>query len=292
MDCNSLLQYILEDVRQYAGTRRFVKAGLVERMAVKKVSPVVLHPNPDDEFSMADIGPNMSIVSRYTEMIQYNIDYELPVFEEPIVVEKMLPDGYMILNGHHRWAAALQSGTGKVRIQVINVTHDEDIYRMLKSSQSDKRVILDLDEIVFAGEGDPTEPLGFPYNKIFTCRMKLGMAAFLDALKKRGYDIWAFTASEHSEKYFNYFFEAHRIKITGVVNCINQKKAARVKENKQMASAFAKKYNQTLTLLKDSMIYVKAKNYEVIEIDAYGAAKELLDQIDRVERLYATDCEG
>lgn len=204
----------------------------------------------------------------------------------------MLPDGYMILNGHHRWAAALQSGTGKVRIQVVNVTHDEDIYRMLKSSQSDKRVILDLDEIVFAGEGDPTEPLGFPYNKIFTCRMKLGMAAFLDALKKRGYDIWAFTASEHSEKYFNYFFEAHRIKITGVVNCINQKKAARVKENKQMASAFAKKYNQTLTLLKDSMIYIKDKNYEVIEIDAYGAANELLDQIDRVESLYATDCEG
>lgn len=76
MDCNSLLQYILEDVRQYAGTRRFVKAGLVERMAVKKVSPDVLHPNPDDEFSMADIGPNMSIVSRYAEMIQYNIDYE------------------------------------------------------------------------------------------------------------------------------------------------------------------------------------------------------------------------
>lgn len=56
MYCNSLLQYVQEDVRKYAGTRRFVKAGLVERMAVKKVSPDVLHPNPDDETVVANNG--------------------------------------------------------------------------------------------------------------------------------------------------------------------------------------------------------------------------------------------
>ena len=29
------------------------------------------------------------------------------LLEDPIVVEKVHPDGYMILNGHHRWAASM-----------------------------------------------------------------------------------------------------------------------------------------------------------------------------------------
>ncbi|MBP3241914.1 MAG: ParB N-terminal domain-containing protein [Oribacterium sp.] len=33
---------------------------------------------------------------------------------DPIIVEKMYPDGYMILNGHHRWAAATRLGLKKV----------------------------------------------------------------------------------------------------------------------------------------------------------------------------------
>ena len=29
---------------------------------------------------------------------------------EPIIVQRTKPEGYMILNGHHRWAAAVQTG--------------------------------------------------------------------------------------------------------------------------------------------------------------------------------------
>ena len=31
-------------------------------------------------------------------------------WEEPLIVEKVHPEGYMLLNGHHRWAAALKTG--------------------------------------------------------------------------------------------------------------------------------------------------------------------------------------
>jgi len=41
-------------------------------------------------------------------------------FEEPIMVAKMDHGDYMIVNGHHRWAAAIKVGLDKVRVIVVN----------------------------------------------------------------------------------------------------------------------------------------------------------------------------
>ena len=44
----------------------------------------------------------------------------MDIFDEPVIVHKMQPDGYLILNGHHRWAAALKTGLDKIRAEIIN----------------------------------------------------------------------------------------------------------------------------------------------------------------------------
>lgn len=288
MSNSSFMQYVIDDVNKFEGSRRFIKAGVLERIFVRKISPRKLHPNPEDEFSMPEIGPNSSIISDYERTVRISLNQNLPIYEEPIYIEKMLPDGYMILNGHHRWAAALNFGVKKINVQVINVTHEEDIKRMLKNSNSDKRVILDLDDIVFASEGEPVEPMRFPYNKMFSYRMKLGMAAFMDALKVRNYDIWVFTAANHSTDYFEKFFEIHGIKVTGIVNCMTKEKAAKKKNKKSLQSAFMNKYNFSMTLLKDVIVYTDSKNkrYETIDYEFSGATKELLDKIENVEKMY------
>ena len=75
--------------------------------------------------------------------------------KEPVMVEKTRPDGYMILNGHHRWAAAYRVGLRKLKIKIVDLTTQRDIRKMLENATSDKRVTLDLDEVVFRPATDP-----------------------------------------------------------------------------------------------------------------------------------------
>ena len=41
-------------------------------------------------------------------------------FDDPIMVAKMENGEYMIVNGHHRWAAAVKVGLKQVRVVVVN----------------------------------------------------------------------------------------------------------------------------------------------------------------------------
>ena len=97
-----IITHIREDLEKTEGKRDVVKANPIEMMMVKKVSPEELHVNPADEFSFPDIGPNDA------------------VFEEPILVNKIKYGGYLILNGHHRWAGALKARVKKIRIKIQN----------------------------------------------------------------------------------------------------------------------------------------------------------------------------
>lgn len=90
---------------------------LILCLLTHKASCNKLHPNPTDEFCMPKIGPSYRIISGYEKKFREAINNgESPEkgWGDPIIVEKMYPDGYMILNGHHRWAAATRLGLKKV----------------------------------------------------------------------------------------------------------------------------------------------------------------------------------
>ena len=111
---------IREDLEKTQGGYEIVQASLLERMGVKKVSLSELHVNPNDEFSDPEIGPNDSIVNNYSSIARRDASLGLPVYEEPIVVCKIRSGGFMMLNGHHRWAGAILAHIAKVRIQITN----------------------------------------------------------------------------------------------------------------------------------------------------------------------------
>ena len=117
---SSFLPYVMDDLAAYEGKRDVVRVGLVERLIVHSVSPKELHANPDDEFADPNIGPSDNIIGEYSNEIPRLYCERKPIFPSPIVVYKMAADGYLILNGHHRWAAAIKSGQKKVRISIIN----------------------------------------------------------------------------------------------------------------------------------------------------------------------------
>ena len=117
---SELLKRILEDVERYQERRKLVRSSIITRMTVRKVSPKKLHCNPEDEFTFLSVGPSDRIVEEYCKEVRRCQSFGEPVFSEPIIIERMLPEGYMILNGHHRWAAAIRMNVPSVRVTIVN----------------------------------------------------------------------------------------------------------------------------------------------------------------------------
>ena len=102
-------QFIADEIEKNRGRLVPVKASLAERLFVRTAHWKDLHPNPDDEFCFPSIGPNFEIISNYEQMIREGRYASKAVRRDPITVEKVLPEGYMILNGPHRWGAAVDA---------------------------------------------------------------------------------------------------------------------------------------------------------------------------------------
>ena len=116
----NLQAMIQEDLEKMQGRLEPVKAGFLEKRGVKKVRLTELHVNPDDEFSFPNIGPNLSIVENYCSLARRLYSFHEKVFEEPLQVNKLRQGGYLILNGHHRWAGAIRACVPTIRIQIID----------------------------------------------------------------------------------------------------------------------------------------------------------------------------
>lgn len=66
-------QEILEDLATYKDLDASINASMMERLWVRQVNADQLHANPDDEFSMEDIGPNEELVSLYRDQMIHNM---------------------------------------------------------------------------------------------------------------------------------------------------------------------------------------------------------------------------
>ena len=114
------MQRVVADAARYQDRRNAVRAGILERILTRRIPTDYLHPNPGDEFSDAKIGPNDEIISHYVEEISRCKRNGLPIFEEPVIVQKMGKREYMLLNGHHRWAAAVKTSTKRLHAVIVN----------------------------------------------------------------------------------------------------------------------------------------------------------------------------
>ena len=162
--------FLESEVNKVKGIYYPVKAGFLHRLLIKKVSCRKLHPNPNDEFCFPEIGPNYGIISQYEADYRRfgtdfsNLSYTHDGIAERIMIEKTRPEGYMILNGHHRWAAALRTGIPRLPVRIVDLTQESDIRKMLDTAGFDKRVTLDLDGVVFRPDSETAleKPLPFP----------------------------------------------------------------------------------------------------------------------------------
>ena len=142
-----LQAYLEEEIKKYKGVYVPIKSGVLRRPLVRRASCQRLHPNPHDVFCDPKVGPATDIVSKYEKDIGVKQQHaQTDYFKEPLIVERIHPDGYMILNSHHRWAAAMLRNLKAVPIRIVNLTHAGDIERMLQNARHAKLASLDLDE--------------------------------------------------------------------------------------------------------------------------------------------------
>lgn len=268
-----LMKYVKTDLEKYDGLIMPVRAGFLEQIFVKKLSPKRLHPNPQDEFCSDEVGPNYSIIEKYIHQIRKNREYEVRLFDEPLFIEKIRPDGYLLLNGHHRWGAALLLDLRSIPVKITNLTQPADIVRDLSKTTREKRASINLDDVVFCNpESEPAEsPLFFPFNRIFRERIRRGIPSLFYALQEAGYDVWVYTSGYASTDYIRQMFRHYQIKVDGIINGLNHTGPNGSSAYDQAKTMMEKKYKITLHIETDHVLRVRmgTKEFEDIPLEAH-----------------------
>ncbi len=290
MTKTELEKYIADEVNIYAGTRAVVKASVFERLTRRKVDCDKLHPNPDDEFTDPKIGPNYQIVSSYVEAIKRAREHEdTPWADDPLIIEKTFPSGYLLLNGHHRWAACKMFGQPTSRCHIVNLTQQIDIEKMLKNTNNTKRVALDFDEVVLGLDDDSLcEPKLGPIRRMsYKERLRLGIPALFRALSRQGYDIWVYSHNYYSYDYINRLFVLHHAGVDGIITGAGRKSAAFKEQKDKRDKMFSDKYSETVHISIDSVVRTNrgSKETQEFEIKDTGALwyKKVIDTVKGFE---------
>ena len=262
-------EFIQNDLEKQKGIFIPVKAGILERFLVKKTAISNLHPNAEDEFTFPTVGPSYKIISEYMDQIRKNQRLDQPIFDEPLIVEKVRPQGYLLLNGHHRWAAALKLTIKSVPIKIVNVAQESDIRKMIERSNHDKRVTLDLEEIVFRNTDDPlTEPIPGLSKKIQ--RIRLGIPGLFHYLTKHGYDIWVYSENYYSIDDIKRLFWRYSVNVDGIITGKKKFEKRQSEAAINMRKLIANKYKETIHIDNKMVIHTHRDDPEFIDYKING----------------------
>ncbi len=276
---------VLDDIKNIGELSHPVRAGLLERLVVRHASLKRLHPNPVDEFSDPNIGPNYEIVGKYRQEYVRCRKYHIKPTTDPLTVEKLSTGGYRLLNGHHRWMAMKMINMKRSRVQVVNTIPATKIISAVQKSDNSMCVSFDLDEVLRCeGKGvDADKGLGFPFNLIYREKIRANVGACITELRKLGFDIWIYTGSYLSRDHIDGLLKHHKAKVTGIMNGLKTKKP-----DSRITQAFKEKYNVMVHVDNESIIWVntRTKDFDDISISSGSDwANEVYSKIkERLQR--------
>ena len=265
-----------------------MKTGVLRRRLTREAYCRELHPNPEDEFCIPKIGPNNEIISSYQKQFLDAIKMGQPYYSgEPIIVERTHPDGYRIINGHHRWAAALRTGREKIPVEIVNLMHEEDVRKILENSTHSKRAALDLDEVIFQEDGPLESALPFPWNKLYKERIRLGVPALFHFLAKNGYDIWLYSSKFYSTDYIQRCFRRYHVKVDGVIAAIGKRAKAAGDDGKNLEKLIMNTYRCTVHIDRNAVLQIISGTKEFWEFPLSGDntvwSQEVMDAVTQFE---------
>ena len=292
MDENTLAfqTYLEEEVKKVKGLYVPVSAGFLRRLLIRRAACKKLHPNPDDEFCSPKIGPNSGIISKYVKEYRAHGTYSSAGHDcDPLIVEKIRPEGYLILNGHHRWAAAIMTQQRTLPIEIVDLPKSEDIKKMLQHSRSERRVTLDLDEVVLCSGNEPAEkPLSFPLSLRYSERLRLGIPALFHFLNSRDYDIWVYSSNYYSFTHIQKLFWLYHTRVTGIVTGTGKKGHVDNAIQQRMKKYISEHYATTIHIDGQGMLRVDnhTGSYEEFTFNGSGTdwSAQIMDLIGALDK--------
>ena len=282
--------YLEGEIKKVKGIYVPVRAGLLRRLLIRRVACKKLHPNPDDEFCSPTIGPNTGIISQYVSDFKRNGTHSFVGYEmEPLIVEKIRPDGYLILNGHHRWAAAILSRQRNLPIKIVDLPMAKDIQKMLQNARNERRVALDLDEVVFCDSAEAAEkPLPFPFSLLYKQRLRLGIPALFRFLNDKGYDIWIYSSNYHSFTHIQRLLWLYHTRVTGIVTGTGKKGHPNNTGQDQLKKRVSDRYTTTIHIDGQGMLRVDRRTgqYDEYTFNDYGTnwSAQIMDLIGALDK--------
>lgn len=277
---------VLDDLENNGGLYSPVKASVIERIITRKVPVDKIHPNPADEFSDPKIGPSFEIIGNYEKRFVITKNIKKDEYDDPLMVEKLANGEYMLLNGHHRWFAAIRTGIKYAPVQLVNVTLEDNIYETIKNSNSRMCVSFDLDEVLLTdGSVVPTDKkLIWPFSKLYKKFLRSNVGVLVNELRAMGFDVWIYSGEFYSEEYIKLLFTLNGAKVDGIINGLSK-----LKTRKKIQKAFADKYELSLHIDNDSIMCVNTstKEYEVIDLksDAKSWASDVMLNLKEIEMI-------
>ena len=288
---SELMEFVLNDIDKQKGIAIPVRASLFERLTVRNTACKNLHPNHEDEFSMESVGPSFKIISEYESKFRDALRMERKLMEDPLIVEKLRPHGYLLLNGHHRWAAAMRCNIKRVPIKIVNCASESDIKTILENSQHDKRATIDLDEVIFRPSDYQyleNKAFIFPFDLRFKQRIRLGIPALFYKLSKSGYDIWVYSRDFYSIDDLQKIFKAYSVHVDGILTGVDRHDQKRSNREAHVSELINNKYEMTLHIDNNTVLETHRENgkfeeYEinVPEKDWSGKAIAIIEEIEK-----------
>lgn len=275
---------VLDDIKSYGGIVHPVKASLPERLFVRKVSLNKMHPNPDDEFSQEKIGPNYGIINRYEREFRRAVELHLPPIKEKLIIEKLSSDGYMLVNGHHRWYAATRiMEIKKAPVKIMNLSTDEEIISRVEASKRSLCVSFDLDEVLLENDSNIRKSEK-PFSSFLLPRsvpLRKQTGALVNSLHRLDCDVWVYTGQYLSAFSIRNLFRLHGCRVDGIVNGMKTKNYS-----PEVREAFRRKYEYSIHIDRENVLCVNTRtgNYDSRELsggigwasEAFAAVKEMV----------------
>ena len=160
---------------------------------------------------------------------------------------------------------------------------------MLRHALSDRRVTLDLDEVVFRAEGDgPVEKLPLSLRLRYRKRLRLGIPALFRFFNDKGYDIWVYSANYYSFTQIQALFMLYQTRVTGVVTGTSRKGRLSAAVHERLKKSISQQYPTTIHIDARGIVKVDSRNktYEEYPLKETGAqwSQEIMNLIGELDK--------
>ena len=153
------------------------------------------------------------------------------------------------------------------------------------------RISFDLDEVLFVSpQTHATEPpLPFPWNRIYTERLRLGTPKLINELQRLGYEVWVYTSSFRTEHYIKCLFKHYGVRFDGIINATRHLREVQGDHNYTLPQKLPNRYRISLHVDDEAVICTSGKQYgfRTYQLDAQDDEWEekIIRRAEEIKRL-------